>query len=164
MNNQPHGEDSLEVRREVAGLTRELYRQATTLAARITEASGMHPTDSRALRALDAVVDEPMSAGQLGRALGISSAAATGVIDRLERAGLAERVADPNDRRRVRVQLADAARRLGESQLAPIAARIEQALSDLDDEQVLAVHRFLSVLTTEGSAAASAEQPNPNRS
>lgn len=164
MNDLGHRNEAGELRRQVAELSRELYRQATALAARLTEASGMHPTDLRALRALDAVVDEPLTAGQLGRELGISAAAATGVIDRLEAAGLAERVADPADRRRVRVQLADAARRLGQSQLAPIAARIEQALAELDDEQVIAVHRFLSVLTDEDAAAEAAGPPPPNRS
>jgi DNA-binding MarR family transcriptional regulator len=155
------------IRAEVAGLTRELYRQATALAARVSEASGMHPTDLRALRALDAVVNQPLTAGELARTLGLSSAAVTGVIDRLEAAGLAERVADPEDRRRVRIRLGETARRLGQSQLAPIAARIEQALSELEDDQVLAVHRFLSVLTREEAATSLADSPtptDPNRS
>jgi len=128
-------------------LARELYRQATALAGEIAEASGMHPTDVRALRILDAVVDEPLTAGTLGRELGLSSAAVTGLVDRLEAAGLAERVRDPDDRRRVRIQLGTAARRLGHAQLAPIAARIEQAVEELDADGLAAVAHFLAVLT-----------------
>src|SRR5580700_9490830 len=46
----------------------------------------------------------PMTAGELARHLGLTSGAVTGVIDRLERARLARRVADPKDRRRVVVE------------------------------------------------------------
>lgn len=107
----------------------------------------MHPTDVRALRVLDAVVDEPLTAGELGRELGLSSAAVTGLIDRLESAGMAERVLDPTDRRRVRIQLGAAARRRGESQLAPIAARIDQSVEALDSAGLLVVRDFLHALT-----------------
>lgn len=128
-------------------MSRELYRQATALAGEIAEGSGLHPTDVRALRLLDAVMDEPLTAGTLGRQLGLSSAAVTGLIDRLEAAGLAERVRDPADRRRVRIQLGDAARRIGATQLAPIAARIDEAVTALDPDELVAVRDFLSVLT-----------------
>lgn len=136
-----------EIRAEVRALSRELYRQATALAAEIAEGSGLHPTDVRALRLLDSVVEEPLTAGELGRRLGLSSAAVTGLIDRLEAAGLAERVRDPDDRRRVRIALGATARRLGESQLAPIAARIDEAVDALDHDGLRAVGEFLAALT-----------------
>src|SRR5216684_4723718 len=46
----------------------------------------------------------PMTAGALARHLGLTTGAVTGVIDRLERARLVRRVADPKDRRRVIVE------------------------------------------------------------
>src|SRR3954467_10593282 len=45
--------------------------------------------------------DNQMTAGELGRALLLSSGAMTNRIDRLETAGLVERVRDPRDRRGV---------------------------------------------------------------
>lgn len=44
---------------------------------------------------------QPMSAGHLAMRCGLTTGAITGIIDRLERAGLVKRVQDPKDRRRV---------------------------------------------------------------
>lgn len=43
----------------------------------------------------------PISAGKLGELAGLTTGAITGIVDRLEKAGWAKRVMDPNDRRRV---------------------------------------------------------------
>jgi DNA-binding MarR family transcriptional regulator len=51
-----------------------------------------------------------MSAGELALATGLTTGAITAVLDRLERAGYARRVRDTVDRRRVHVELTDAAR------------------------------------------------------
>src|SRR5436305_6596474 len=51
--------------------------------------------------------DNRMTAGELGRALLLSSGAMTNRLDRLEAAGMVERVRDPRDRRGVLVGLAD---------------------------------------------------------
>jgi DNA-binding MarR family transcriptional regulator len=52
------------------------------------------------------ILDQPgrRSAGDLAEASGLTTGAITAVIDRLERAGLARRVPDPSDRRRVLVE------------------------------------------------------------
>ena len=46
-----------------------------------------------------------MTAGELARATGLTTASITGVIDRLEEAGFVRRERDPHDRRRVMVRL-----------------------------------------------------------
>jgi DNA-binding MarR family transcriptional regulator len=43
----------------------------------------------------------PITAGELGERVGLTTGAITGVIDRLERTRLVQRARDPNDRRRV---------------------------------------------------------------
>ena len=43
----------------------------------------------------------PMSAGKLGKLAGLTTGAITGIVDRLEKAGWAKRVADSHDRRSV---------------------------------------------------------------
>lgn len=46
-----------------------------------------------------------LTAGELAVEAGLTTGAVTGVIDRLERAGYARRVADPADRRRVKLEV-----------------------------------------------------------
>src|SRR2546421_9645787 len=68
-------------------------------------ALGIHPTDMHAGEVLDR--EGPMTIGELARAVGLSPGAATALVDRLEQAGLARRVPDPANRRRVIVQPSD---------------------------------------------------------
>lgn len=63
---------------------------------------GINRTDARCLDILDE--RGRMSAGDLAEASRLTTGAVTAVIDRLERAGYARRVADPSDRRRVLVE------------------------------------------------------------
>jgi DNA-binding MarR family transcriptional regulator len=52
----------------------------------------------------------PMSMGRLAEVLEVSVASATGIVDRMEKRGLAERRHDENDRRVVLVHMTDAGR------------------------------------------------------
>ena len=63
----------------------------------------LNRTDFRALQALSS--SRGMTAGELARATGLTTASITGVIDRLEEAGYVSREGDPRDRRRVVVTL-----------------------------------------------------------
>jgi DNA-binding MarR family transcriptional regulator len=128
---------------DVAQLARAVYRDATAIAAAIAATSGMHPTDVTAMRALDLAGGNRPTMGELGAALGLSSPAVTGLVDRLEHHGLARRVPDPADRRRVRVELTDRAREVGGAVLAPVAARIQAATAALDADERAVVARFL---------------------
>lgn len=60
---------------------------------------GLHPTDYKALSALDRF--GPLSAGELGRHIGLAAPSVTNLIDRLEVRGFLRREPDPTDRRRV---------------------------------------------------------------
>lgn len=124
---------------DIAALVRGVYRHATTVAAAIGEAMGAHATDTHALRLLDAAVERP-TMGHLAAALGLSTAATTGLVDRLENAGLARRVPDGHDRRRIHVEVTGHANELAATVLAPIAARIERAIRETDpaDREVIA--------------------------
>ena len=64
---------------------------------------GMNQTDWDCLDLLDWT--GPITAGELAKRVGLTSGAITGVLDRLEKVGLARRVADPRDRRRVIVEV-----------------------------------------------------------
>src|SRR5207248_1273023 len=75
----------------------------------VADLMGVNRTDARCLAILEQ--HGRMSAGELATTSGLSTGAVTAVVDRLERAGYAERVADPGDRRRVLVELTDMARK-----------------------------------------------------
>jgi DNA-binding MarR family transcriptional regulator len=64
---------------------------------------GVNRTDLHCLNAIEN--SGGLTAGQLATAAGLTSGAVTGVIDRLEEVGFARRVPDPNDRRRVKVEV-----------------------------------------------------------
>jgi DNA-binding MarR family transcriptional regulator len=75
----------------------------------IAEQLGMHGTDARCLQILGRTGSA--TAGQLGRALGLTTGAVTPLLDRLERAGLVVRRRDVEDRRRIYVELTAAGQR-----------------------------------------------------
>src|ERR1051325_4276174 len=79
----------------------------------IAKKVGVNSSD---LECLDLILlNGPSTAGEIARRTGLTSGAVTGLIDRLERQGLVERIDDPDDRRKVLV-------RVREDRIAPIAA------------------------------------------
>jgi DNA-binding MarR family transcriptional regulator len=69
----------------------------------VADAIGLNRTD---MRCLDVIQREgPVPAGRLADETGLTTGAITTVLDRLERGGFARRVRDPNDRRRVLVEV-----------------------------------------------------------
>lgn len=128
-------------------LTREL-RQFTGLAASYFRAaaarSGMTVTDMQVIDLLD--VSGPLTAGQLADLTGLTTGAITGNLNRLEEAGLVRRERDPNDGRRVIVQLAQGNSDAHATQ--PILASLETAWDEMasryTDEQVAFLLEFLA--------------------
>src|SRR5215210_1887861 len=70
-----------------------------------------------------------LTAGELGTEAGLTSGAVTGVIDRLERIGFARRVPDPEDRRRVKVEVTPKFYARADKIWGPLAADWESSLS-----------------------------------
>jgi DNA-binding MarR family transcriptional regulator len=77
----------------------------------VGDALGLNRTDVRCLDVLER--EGSLTAGQLAHATGLTSGAMTTALDRLERAGYAERVRDTGDRRRVLVEATPKALREG---------------------------------------------------
>ena len=121
-----------------------LYSQA--VAARL----GVSGTD---LECLDHVLSGgPSTAGALARATGLTTGAITGVIDRLERAGLARRAQDPDDRRKVLVEALPGAAARVFPLFAPMQAAVTAVLESRGDAELALVIDFLT------AAAAAARQ------
>lgn len=71
--------------------------------------------------------DEPVSVGELGSRLRLDSGTLTPLLKRLESAGLVERGRDPEDERRVLIELTDAGSALEET-AAAVPGRLQDAL------------------------------------
>src|SRR5947209_8034247 len=80
---------------------------------------GINRTD---LRCLDWLFDTPLAAGQLAEATGLSSAATTALLDRLETRGLVRRVRSTTDRRKVLVEMTELARRAAGQFYGPLVS------------------------------------------
>src|SRR3954468_4467299 len=103
---------------------------------------GVNRTDLLALNAIENAGG--LSAGELAVAAGLTTGAVTGVIDRLERAGYARRVADPTDRRRVKLEVTPEFYARAAEIWAPMAADWRTVLSGFtrtDLERLLEVLR-----------------------
>jgi DNA-binding MarR family transcriptional regulator len=75
----------------------------------VANALGINRTDLRCLDVLDQ--EGPATAGRLAELMGLTTGATTALIDRLEQAGFVQRTRDPDDRRRVYVEMTQAAQR-----------------------------------------------------
>jgi DNA-binding MarR family transcriptional regulator len=107
----------------------------------VADRVGMNRTDARCIDLIDQAGG--MTAGELARAAGLTTGAVTAVIDRLEAAGLARRVSDPSDRRRVRIESTD---RLWEVTDPLIGPMVEESMTILDDYSDEELERFTEFL------------------
>lgn len=140
------GPDDLSELGEVTLAVRDLVAATQQLAGRTAQATGQNVTDMTAVGLL--VQFGPMGVVELGNRLGIRSASATALVDRLERAGHAERVRDRVDRRRVAITATDAARRANLEAWIPLVRRMDEVCRDLSPAEADVVVRFLRRLAT----------------
>ena len=117
----------------------------------VAERLGINSTD---LECLDFVVMRgPLTAGELADATGLTTGAMTGVIDRLERAGFAQRDRDKNDRRKVRVRALQAVERRIVPLFQPMERAAMSALSSYKDEELAFLLKFLTRLHEAATSA-----------
>ena len=86
----------------------------------------------------------PIGPVELGQRLGIRSASATALVDRLERSGHVRRQADQDDRRRVALVPSEQSAARTMAAMAPMLAGIEAAAARLTDAERSAVTGFLT--------------------
>jgi hypothetical protein len=86
----------------LVGEFRELSAATVMFHQAVADRLGMNITDHKCADILSRT--GAITAGELARRTGLTTGAITGVIDRLERAGLVRRAEDPGDRRRVIIE------------------------------------------------------------
>lgn len=140
MQKPPPGRSDLLRQLEVA--LRTVGAQSVLMSGAIARLVGLNSTDLECLDLLD--MAGTTTAGRLAEHAGLTTGAMTAVIDRLERAGFARRVPDPEDRRCVRVEaLPRGVRRVGDlyRRLIEETARLNE---DYDDRQIALIVDYLS--------------------
>jgi DNA-binding MarR family transcriptional regulator len=98
---------------------------------------------SSELQCLSVVHDGPKPAGVIARAIGLTPAAVTSLVDRLETRGLVARTRDPADRRKVMVEMTPEAREISARYYGPLARDGHERLLTFSDEELVVIGRFL---------------------
>ncbi|XRQ11417.1 MarR family winged helix-turn-helix transcriptional regulator [Actinomadura welshii] len=98
--------------------------------------AGMNVTDAQCVNAL--ALDGPQTPGRLARLMGITTGGAiTAVIDRLEKAGHVRRTRDPEDRRRVIVELVEESAGRFSRYFEPIGRTFRERTERCTDEELV---------------------------
>lgn len=113
-----------------------LFHEA--IAARLGLSAGDH-------KALDVIDREgPLTASELARRTGLSPAAITALVDRLERAGYAKRGSDHTDRRRIMVSVCEHPDPVIADTFASLGRTLGAVMSGYSDHERAAVLDFVT--------------------
>jgi DNA-binding MarR family transcriptional regulator len=106
---------------QLSGLVQGLY-------ARISQRHDLTPVQAKLLCIL---AEGPRGMADLARCFGVEKAALTGLVDRVERRGLAKRTPVPGDRRAMHVTLTDAGQRAATAFHSEVSVELGHLLSPL---------------------------------
>jgi len=119
----------------------ELRRTADRLDEAVANQFGLNRTDLRCIGIL--YRRGRVTAGELAEESGLTPGAITTVLDRMERNGYANRVADPSDRRRVMVTSTTATRELGARVYGEVELAGRAQLEQVDPAGVAVIRDYL---------------------
>ncbi|MGC4376393.1 MarR family transcriptional regulator [Fictibacillus sp. Mic-4] len=111
----------------------------------IAEHLGLNQTDHKCLELLQR--KGAMTAGELAEESKLTTGAITGVIDRLEKAGFARRVKDPNDRRRWIIEIVQENIKIIEDLFKTFAQQTMQLYDKYTDEELAVILDYVSEST-----------------
>lgn len=137
---------------EAAARVSDLVRRIVMAGDRYTDVAAararVHRTHLDALAALMQADQDgaELTPGRLGRSLGLSSAATTALIDRLEVAGHAERRRSERDRRSVTVHMTPLALDDGATLFMPLWRALVASLEPFSEDELIAAERVMTAL------------------
>ncbi|MGW4371254.1 MarR family winged helix-turn-helix transcriptional regulator [Nocardia takedensis] len=110
--------------------------------------NNLRPNDFRALLHVATAehADSPLTPGQLGKLMGMSSAAVTYLVERMIDSGHLRRDGDRNDRRRVLIHHDESGRAAAEDFFVPLGRRTRAAMAEFSDDDLDATHRVLTAV------------------
>jgi DNA-binding MarR family transcriptional regulator len=119
---------------------RELLDVATRVRPAVASRAGLSQSE---LVALEHLIKGPIGPGEVARRLEVTSAAATGIVDRLSAHGHVERRPHATDRRRTELVITASAREEVLSHLLPMFRALAQMDAELDEGDREVVERYL---------------------
>ena len=138
--------------KEIVGAIRKFVRAVSLDAFKISKKYGLTGPQSTLLRTL--VKEGPLSSASLSRRLYVTPSNITGIIDRLEKKGLVERIRKERDRRIVLINLTESGAELSNSLPDPIEKKLIYELADLKPEHVrilaLMMNQILNLIDAKG--------------
>lgn len=138
-----------EVEQAMATSTLQLLRRLLDVAQKSGPAIAQRAHLSHSeLNALEQLTRAPHGPGELAKHLGVTSAAASGIVDRLVARGHAERRPHAADGRRREVVLTDSGRAEVVGHLMPMFAALDELDSALTDEERVVIDRYLHGATS----------------
>ena len=105
------------------------------------EVAGLNATDYFVLNLLD--LTGPLTSGELARWTGLSTGATTRMIDRLEQRGHVRRGYDPNDRRKVVVELGKPPKNVDKA-VAGARRRIGAVIGEYSESEQATLFRYFA--------------------
>ena len=126
---------------EATSLLREIQQISDAFEVHMGRSLTVNPTDLKAMEHL--IMDGPLSPTQLATRLGISTAAATVVIDRLTSVGHVSRTAHPTDRRGIVVVPSPASVAQAMGVLMPMVMGIDRVIQEFDDSEQDVIAHYL---------------------
>lgn len=108
----------------------------------IAEQMGLSASDVKALGILQQ--SGPLPAGELAKAVGLTPASVTTLVDRLEQGGFVQRTRDPDDRRKVIIQICP--EKLKEAQVIfePVRRSVAELFARFSDDELTTILDFLT--------------------
>ena len=118
----------------------ELVEVSEMVPALVARKAGLSTSELHSLRHL---MRGPMGPVELAKVLGVTSAASSGVVDRLTSHGHAERRPHPGDGRRTEVVITESGRAEVLARLRPMFEGLAALDQTLDDDERVVVERYL---------------------
>jgi DNA-binding MarR family transcriptional regulator len=111
----------------------------------VVDRFGLNRTDGRVVDLLQE--RGPMAAGEVARAVRLTTGAVTAVVDRLVERGIVQRMDDPRDRRRVLIAITDMANRYAMEMYGPLVREGDEMLANFTTAELAAIIEFLRLDT-----------------
>jgi DNA-binding MarR family transcriptional regulator len=147
--------------------TKTLSAQNLAVSQAIAERLGINVSDLECLTMARTAGDNGVTAGDLAAATALTSGAITGVIDRLEGAGLVRRDRDTSDRRKVIVRPTENVEKTVPPLFEPLHCSMTEIWTSYTDDELALILDFLTrardVMRAEGAALRDAQRSSTPR-
>ena len=146
--------------KDIVESIRRLVRAEYLDSQKMSKQYGLTGPQSLVLRLL--IKKGALSSADLSRQMYVTPSNITGIIDRLEKKGLVERIRKQDDRRIALITLTDSGQKLGQTIPDPIEKKFVNQLADLEPEHLqivaMAMNQILNLIDLKGAEETSPEE------